>query len=241
MNGSLDGTTFMTVIDEDREIHYYVLVVGEPIEQLGWQPWHTEAALGACALIPHYWQVYDLVGCCPDGASGCGPTAWAMFYAFWDLQGVRNLIGGSEFTPFTVNSDVGHCIRRCFDLTGCWCTAIRGQAATNPWQMDDGDAYAAERGESITASMNWSVPLTSIAPRRVARDAIRMGRPAIVGTGFFQHYPMAYAYRYRRYRAGGITWWTQIQWKVYQAWDPEDACEWVDATTCWFGMNGRCE
>lgn len=240
LNGSLDDVTMMTVIDEAGDIHYYVLTIGDPQEQLGWRPWHTYYAVGSCAFLPRYTQVRGLSGCCPDGASGCGPTAWAIFYGFWDMRGPFNLIGGSEWTPYTNNSDVHHCIRRTFDLTGCWCTAINGQAATNPWQMDEGDAYAAERGESIDASISWCVPLTSHIPRRLAQDGIRnQGRPAIVGTGFFSHYPVAYAYRFRRYRSWGITWWTQTQWKVYQGWG-HSHCEWVDSTTCWFGMNGQC-
>jgi hypothetical protein len=241
LNGSLDGITLLTVIDTQGDVHYRVLVVGQPIEQLaGWRPWRTYYSVSACGWIPHYNQVADLPGCCTDGASGCGPTAWAMFYGFWDMRGAPNLIGGTEWTPYEVNADVAHCIQRTFALTGCWCTGIGGAAATNPWQMDDGDAYAGERGESITMSCSWCVPLTSSGPRRLAQNAIRYSdRPVIVGTGYFAHYPMAYAYRSRSYRAFGITWHTQHQWKVYQGWGL-DNCEWVGANMCWFALDGYC-
>ena len=121
-----------------------------------------------------------------------------------------------------------------------WCTLINGQAATNPWDMSNGWRYVPGRC-GISMSTNWCIPYTSWSPRIRARDAIRMGRPAIVGTGYFAHYPFAYGYRYRRYRALGITWDTQRQWKVQPGWGGRADCGWYNANSCWFGMNGYCD
>jgi len=243
VTSSLDTSTMLTVIDTAGEVYYYILIIGNPIDQLGsWSSWTSYYALSACGWIPHYYQVRNLSGCCTDGASGCGPTAWAMFYGFWDMRTAPHLIGGTGTTPYSVDADVEHCIQRTFDLTGCWCTGINSQAATTPWGMDDGYAYAAERDESITMTSTWCVPYTSSSPRRLGQNAIRWDdRPIIVGTGYFAHYPMAYAYRYRKYRAWGITWKTQYQWKVFQGWYGINDCEWVSANSCWFALNGYCD
>lgn len=239
--GLVDGLTLLTAVRADGALQLYALVVGDPeqlIQPAGWTSWTTYYG-ASCAQIPPYDQEWDLAGTCNDGWSGCGPTAWAMFYGYWDNnRGANNLIAGS--TPWSNNAAVRDLIGAVFDYCDTWCTAISGQAATNPWDMHDGYRWASERGEGISISSRWSLPYTSSSPRNKAIGAIRdSDRPAIVGTGYLSHYPLAYGYRYRKYRWAGITWDTERQWKVNQGWG-SSSCGWVSASGCWFGMNARC-
>lgn len=238
--GLTDGLTLLTTVRADGVLGLYALVVGDPeqiIQPAGWTSWTTYYG-ASCAEIPKYDQEWDLAGTCNDGWSGCGPTAWAMFYGYWDSKGVSNLIAGG--TPWSNNSAVRDLIGAVFDYCNTWCTAINSQAATNPWDMYKGYRWAGDRGEGISYSTRWALPYTSSSPRNKAREAIRdRDRPAIVGTGYLAHYPFAYGYRYRQYKWAGITWDTERQWKVNQGWG-SSSCEWVSASSCWFGMNARC-
>jgi len=236
VQGSVDEQTQLTVVDENYQVSCYVLQIGTPVEPMGWTSWTTHYA-GGCGDLPRYTQERNLSGCCNPGYSGCGATAWAIFYGYWDSRGAPRLIGGTGATPYTNNDDVRDCIRRVFTLAESWCT-INGQAATNPWDMEKGRIWASERLQVMSILCYWTVPYTTSRPRNTARDAIRHhGRPSIVGTGYFAHYPMAYGYRERRYRTPGVTWRTQREWKVYQGWGSSE-CEWVNANPGWFGMNG---
>lgn len=235
------GATLLTVIDPDNNTQFYVLVVGQTpggFQLNGWSSWSSSYA-GGCADIPAYSQEWDLSGCCNDGWSGCGPTAWAMFYGFWDNRGVNNLIAGAGGTPWSNNDNVRACIRAVFGYCDTWC-ALGGAAATNPWDMSDGYRWAGTRGEGISISSSWTVPYTSSGPRNRAIASIRdYSRPAIVGTGYYEHYPFAYGYRSRNYRWLGITWSTDRQWKVNNGWG-SSSCSWVNANSCWYGTRGYC-
>lgn len=239
VTGKEAGATLLMVINPDRKARYYVLAVGEGgFHGQGWTSWSSSYA-GSCSDIPKYTQEYGLSGCCPSDYSGCGPTAWAMFYGYWDNRGVTGLIGGAGATPWSNNDDVRACIRAVFDFVDTWCT-INDCAATNPWDMTDGTEWAPDRGESIDLDASWTVPSTSSGPRNRAKDSIiGDGRPAIVGTGFYAHYPLAYGYRSRQYKALGIAWRTERNWRVYQGWGGS-GCAWVNANDCWYGTRGRC-
>ena len=80
----------------------------------------------------------------------------------------------------------------------------------------------------------------SSGPRNRAKASIcDDGRPAIVGIGFYAHYPFAYGYRHRQYTVWGVTWKTDRQWKVAMGWGGS-SCSWVNANDCWYGTRGRC-
>jgi len=240
--GEQRGATLLTVVSPDLNLSFYVLDVGQSggVYQLnGWSSWSTWYG-GACADIPRYTQEWSLSGCCSSGWSGCGPTAWAMFYGYWDHRGVVNLIGGSGATPWSNNDDVRNCIRSVFSSCHTWCTGINGAAATNPWDITDGYKWAVARGEGISLTASWTVPYTSSGPRNRARASIRDdNRPAIVGTGYYSHFPLAYGYRHRKYTWLGITWDTDYNWKVNNGWGGT-SCVWVSANSCWYGTRGYC-
>ena len=100
-------------------------------------------------------------------------------------------------------------------------------------------AVGPRRGEGISAWWDWGAPYVSWAPRNRACWAIQNGRVAIVGTGFYEHYPLAYGYRYREYTALGIVWASELQWLVNNGWR-SDGGAWVSAASCWFGLDGWC-
>jgi hypothetical protein len=162
-----------------------------------------------------------------------------MFYGYWDSRGAGNLIGGTG-TPLYNNTYVQDCIRAVFGYAHTWCTGINDQAATNPWDMIDGYRWAGARSESLSLSYNWSVPYLSSDPRNRAKGSIRTdGRPAMVGTGYYEHYPFADGYRYREYQFWGVTWDTDHQWKVNNGY-ANTSGQWVSANSCWFGARGYC-
>jgi len=56
--------------------------------------------------------------------------------------------------------------------------------------------------------------------------------PAVIGAGWLQHYPLAYGYRYRKYKRWGVTWYTQRRFYVNEGWYGSQN-GWVSART-WF-------
>ena len=95
---------------------------------------------------------------------------------------------------------------------GTYC--VFGQAATNPWRMDDGATYFAHRGYSYSYSHKWASPYTSNSPWKRARDSIRYNdAPAVYGVGMFSHYVVAERYQYRKYKKWGITLKTQRKFR----------------------------
>jgi hypothetical protein len=240
VTGTEQGASLLMVMSPEKKCQFYVLAVGVTnggFHLKGWSSWSSSYA-GSCSDIPAYDQEWDLSGCCSDGWSGCGPTAWAMFYGYWDNKGVSNLIGGTGGTPWSNNDHVRVCIRNVFDYCDTWCAGEA--AATNPWDMTDGYLWTGTRGEGISLSSSWTVPYTSSGPRNRAKSSIvDHGWPAIVGTGYFEHYPFAYGYRHRKYTWLGITWSTDRNWKVNNGWG-SGSCSWVNANDCWYGTRGYC-
>jgi hypothetical protein len=238
------GAVLLQVVSPAYDSQFYVVRVayqaGSPtMTAQGWGSWHEDYA-GSFNDQKRYQQEWDLSGCCNDAWSGCGPTAWAMFYGYWDSRGATRLIGGAGSTPLNNNADVQECIRAVFGYVDTWCTGINDQAATNPWDMDEGYRWAGARSEGISISTSWCVPYLSSDPRNRAKGSIRTdGRPAIVGTGYYEHYPFAYGYRYREYRFWGVTWDTDHQWKVNNG-HANTSGQWVSANSCWFGARGYC-
>ena len=232
------GGTLLRVFYAGGDGDSFVIQVGSaPKQAKGWGSWATYYA-GSWDDQKRYSQEWALSGCCSAGWSGCGPTAWAMLYGYWDGHGVTSLIGGSGSTPMYDNSYVDSCIQYVFGWVGTYC--VGNQAATNPWQMDQGYRWAGHQGAHISISTTWNVPYLSSGPRNKAIQSIRdYARPALVGTGYYEHYPLAYGYKYRTYTSWGITWDTQRYWKVNNG-QGDSSPIWVDAGSCWFGSNGYC-
>jgi len=144
-------------------------------------------------------------------ASGCGGTAWSMLFGWGDFQagsgnptwtkrwGLYRPNGGKTgdaVAPASMDSGVRNMsweLRNHID-TFCWF----GSGATAPWNMGDASEYLKGRtGATLSTHYNtFGVHETRL--REKARDSIRDRKvPAIIGTGWLTHYPLAYGYRWR--------------------------------------------
>ena len=136
---------------------------------------------------------------CP---SGCGGTAWAMLYGWWDEnKGYDLLIGGSgaPVCDTTGTDSAQWSIRNSYIDSYCISVKYIGDyGVTNPWKMDNGHEYAEDRGYSVSYSYYWCATTCSKARQR-ARDGIRdWGRPSIIGFSYLSaHYAVAYGYAFK--------------------------------------------
>lgn len=197
--------------------------------------------------VPAYFQ-FDDGGC----AVGCGPVAWTMLFCWADRQaGLGNAYwaprnglyrqnggyGADALAPVYQDAGVENVIREIHGDVGTFC--IFGSGATWPWSMADAWHYLSGRtGTGLRAGWN-SVGWSQDWIRDRARDSIKYRRtPAVIGTGWLSHYPMAYGYAYqeRTVRHCFIWCWDDT---VYDRWFYVDqgwggsGNEWVSAST-WF-------
>jgi hypothetical protein len=210
----------------------------------GWSSWHTYWA-GTHSDQRLYGQLYK-----PDSSdcwSGCGATAWAMLFGWADYQAS---IGNSDWAPRwgLYRKDGGYgadavapktiypmgVVNMTKEIQGriqTWC--IMGQGATWPWKMDNASGYLAGRtGTSLTTNYSSvGIPWSSL--RNKAASSIKNRHtPAVIGTGWLRHYPLAYGYAWREYRSWGVTWYTQRRFYINKGWDGEGN-GWISAST-WF-------
>lgn len=203
----------------------------------GWTSWSYWYA-GSWSDQRRYSQFSNDSQMCPSGASGCGPTAWAMLYGWWDRKGSPRTLKNPSLadSPLTNDDSVRDCCRYVFNRVGTFC--VSGQAATVPWAMKNGYKWGDARGAGYSISWTWGVPYLSPGSVGKARDSIQAGRPSIIGLGFYWHYPLAYGYKSRSYKLLGVTWDTQRYFKCNMGWGGSSP-EWRNGSSVWFGTNGR--
>ena len=238
------GGTVLNVVYSDDTTDRLLIVVSGPntgaqlnTSSTGWSDWSYWYA-GNWGDQRRYRQFSNDPQMCPSGASGCGPTAWSMLYGWWDRKGSPRLLKNFSFadSPLYNDDSVRDCDRYVFNQLGTFC--VSGQAATWPWAMKDGYHWAGARGAGYNISWSWGVPYLSPGSMGTARDSVKAGRPAIIGLGFYWHYPLAYGYASRTYEFLGITWDTQRWFKCNMGWGGSSP-EWHSASSVWFGTNGR--
>ena len=85
--GAEQGGTVLRLLLADGTPSVYGLLVGTNVQHQPkegfWGPWQFVWA-SQHRPIHHYEQINNTPGCCARGPSGCGATAWAMFYAHHD-------------------------------------------------------------------------------------------------------------------------------------------------------------
>jgi hypothetical protein len=201
-----------------------------------WTSWYA-GNWGDQRRYSQYWNDSMM---CPTKPSGCGPTAWAILYGWWDRKGAPELLGSmsSADSPLYNGIAVLDCCRYVFPVVGTWCVPLADSAATNPWDMYKGCRWGVSRGVSYSFSTSWGAPYVSTGPRNKAKGAIKDGYPSIIGIGFYSHYPIAYGYRYRKWRWAGVTWSTQRRFKCNMAWGGGSP-SWQSASSVWFGQRVR--
>lgn len=245
ITGQQDGGTLLDVTYDNGTTETFLLLVGSGPKQgatlnvatSGWTSW-SEWYAGGWSDQRRYSQFSNDPQMCPGGASGCGPAAWAMLYGWWDRKGSPRLIKNLSLAdaPLYNDESVRDCNRYVFNQVGPFC--VNGQAATMPWNMELGHRWAQHRGAGRDITWSWGVPYISPGSRNRAIGSIKAGRPAIVGLGFYWHYPLAYGYKQREYRALGITWDTQRYFKCNMGWGGSDP-QWHNASSTWFGTHAR--
>lgn len=197
---------------------------------------------------PRYSQ-FDHDGC----AIGCGPVAWTMLFGWGDYQagngntywaprfGLYRENGGrgaNVVAPLTQDAGIRNVITEIHDEVGTFCAF--GSGATAPWDMPGAWRYLNGRtGTGLRSDWN-SLGIHDDSIRDRAIDSIVNRRtPAVIGTGWLSHYPLAfgYAWQQRTVRYCFIFCWddtvTDRCFYVNDGWGGGGAGEWIDAGT-WF-------
>lgn len=160
-------------------------------------------AAGGHAAQPKYNQ-FSYKGC----QVGCGAVAWGILFAWADRQagsgnsywagrwGIYRQNGGSganALAPLNMDDGVKNMIREIRDHIGTFC--ISGQGATWPWSMSSARKYLSGRtGATLSTHYNAAGISTDDLRDIVIRSIRYRKTPAIIGTGWLYHYPVAYGY-----------------------------------------------
>lgn len=210
--------------------------------------WHYYWTTNGSAAQPAYKQ-FTYSGC----AVGCGPVAWAMLFCWADYQAAHGNAywaprwglyrqdggrGADVVAPLRQDGGVENVIQELHDQVHTFCSF--GSGATCPWDMPEAWRYLNGRsGVRITTSWN-SVGICENKLRDRAIDSIvNRHTPAVIGTGWLSHYPMAfgYAWQTRIIRKCFIWCWdetvTDRSFYVNQGWGGGGAGDWIEAST-WF-------
>lgn len=209
--------------------------------------WTYHWAAGGHAAQPRYNQfTYN------GFAVGCGPVAWAMLFGWADRQaetgnaywaprwGLYRRDGGhgaNDIAPLAMTEGIRNVIRELHNRLGTF--NLFGSGATTPWSMPAASGYLTGRS-GARIECHWNI--LGIHEGYIRDSAIRAIRdratPAIIGTGWLNHYPMAYGYAWqkRTVRKTFIFSWTEEVFDqcfyVNQGWGGTGN-EWIAASS-WF-------
>jgi hypothetical protein len=178
----------------------------------GHNRWHTFSA-GTDAQQRLYYQ-FNYRDC----KVGCGSVAWMMLFGWYDYRSSPE--GGNTFNrwntfradgsasgsgtrangiaPRTNNTGVERATTNIRDRIGTFCS-FGGSGATPPWGMDRAAGYLSQMKTGLGIRVHYNaVGVHEDSLRDMVRDEIQhRGRPAIIGTGWMVHYPLAYKYRWK--------------------------------------------
>jgi len=211
--------------------------------------WNHYWATGGGSAQPAYNQ-FSHNGC----AVGCGPVAWAMLFCWGDYQagngnaywaprwGLYRQDGGrgaNIVAPLRQDNGVNNVIRELNGQIGTFCAS--GSGATAPWTMPGAWQYLTGRtGTQLRTDWNSLGICEDGLRNRVIDSIVNRRTPAVIGTGWLSHYPMAfgYAWQTRVIRHSFLFWsWdetvTDRSFYVNQGWGGGGAGDWVSAST-WF-------
>jgi hypothetical protein len=211
--------------------------------------WNYYWTTGAGAVQPKYYQ-FDYQGC----AVGCGPVAWAMLFCWADYQAANGNAywagrwglyrenggrGADAVAPLNQDRGVENAIKEIHEDVLTFC--VSGSGATLPSTMIGAWLYLNGRsGTGITTNFNvFGFSLDSLR-NRVIDSIVNRHTPAVIGTGWLSHYPMAFGYAWQtRVIHHSFLWWnwdetvTDRSFYVNQGWGGGGSGDWVSAKT-WF-------
>jgi hypothetical protein len=178
-----------------------------------WTPWTTYEA-GTDNDQRLYEQIES--GTAPntsDCYSGCGATAWSMLFGWadkqaalgnsywagrWGLYRQNGGTGADVVAPRYMDSGVRNMTWEIRNHVDTFCNPINDNGATSPWNMDDAWHYLDGRSGTRLEIHYNSLGLSQASLRNKAVAQLRdYGTPAIIGTGWLSHYPLAYRYTER--------------------------------------------
>jgi hypothetical protein len=195
-------------------------------------------------------NTYPNTSSCP---SGCGATAWAMLFGWADYQaessswnywqgrwGIYRQNGGTGANvraPTNMDSGVSEMTWEIRGHINTFCAF--GSAPTLPWKMDEAADYLKGRTGTGLKTHYSSVGIKWSSLRKRARNSILYRKtPAVIGTGWLKHYPLAYGYQWwsRRVKKCFIFCWYKTEYNrqfwVNQGWGG-NGNGWIPAGT-WF-------
>ncbi|HEX2749123.1 MAG TPA: hypothetical protein VHM91_14045, partial [Verrucomicrobiales bacterium] len=156
---------------------------------------------------PRYFQLSDDNWC---DLVGCGPTAWAILFSWFDRnQGIEQAFRGegSGLPPFTLSTaadkaKVKPAYNELHELCDVICDLFSDQGATWPSDMTEGfKDYTKQADQLGQIKRSWNINSDMgtwpDAGALRSRDAIKKGYPAVTGLGWLWHYVVAYGYKYK--------------------------------------------
>ena len=216
-----------------------------PYQPMGWSAWKSHWA--GSSSDQRLYDQYQFGRC----MTGCGATAWALLFGWVDVQAAR---GSSKWrrhagiyrrfgtrsgpvstvAPRRLDEGARNMIQQIRSHIRTFC--IFNNGATFPWRMGDAKQYLSGRCTAKLYTNYSRVGIRWDNLRDKARNHIvHYKTPAVIGTGWLKHYPLAWGYKSRR-RTYGWGWasYTRYQRKFYvnQGWGGRGN-GWVDAKT-WF-------
>lgn len=184
-----------------------------------WGPWAQYWA-GDVTAQRLYTQIPPHTGLNTSGCySGCGATAWAMLFGWASYQawngnatwaphsGIYRVGGGRGApaqAPLANDAGVNAMTWEISQQVDCFCNPFNDNGATAPWNMGDVSEYLSGRcGARVDTHYN-SVGVSEDRLRDFVINSIaRRSTPAIIGTGWLEHYPLAWGYSQRGLFDGG--------------------------------------
>lgn len=226
---------------------------GQPSLMSAWSPW-TYYWAGTDSDQRLYNQIAAHTGPNTSGCwSGCGATSWAMLFGWADYQasigngawagrwGIYRQNGGygaDAVAPKYMDTGIQNISWELRNRIGTFCAF--GSGATAPWDMGQASGYLSGRsGIGLTTHYNV-FGFSEDRLRDYAINSIKYRRtPAIIGTGWLSHYPLAYGYAQQsRVVRKCFLWhcWDEVEYNrwfyVNQGWGGSGN-GWVPAST-WF-------
>lgn len=142
---------------------------------------------------------------------GCGAVAWGILFGWADRQAdLGNIywaprfgiyrqnggLGANVMAPVSMDEGVKNMIREIRNHIGTFCFGNSGP--TIPWNMSKARRYLAERTFTrLDTNFNIFGIYTDRLRDITIRSIVNRKTPVVIGTGFLNHYPVAYGYRLR--------------------------------------------
>jgi hypothetical protein len=182
---------------------------------------------------------------------GCGPNAWAIFFAWVQRnQGPRPALGwlNTMHPPDSVggaNQAIIYPVGKdLYQLCHVICAPFSDEGASGPGDMMDaglGETWPSVVVQYSNRSWNMRWTLWDSCPEDGAlrcRDAIKKGYPGCVGLGWLWHDAVAYGYAYQQfYLAPNTPYLTARYLKCNMGWGPDDPPRWYNLCDTFFSAD----